>query len=357
MNSPDGDPQEVQKENTAGEADPKPEEQQSRKRRGWRLPLILIIPVLLAAGGAGIWNMQAPMDLSRFIDDTISAVTGRLQQPPPPGDQSSGLPLAVQVETTGTGSANSESSLSTPEQAAGAPGPAAGELFELLTARLDAQEDRLDGLADSVNQDMPGVAQRLDGMKDEISRLSDAIRGQEEQLGELDSSLVSVRDRAQAAGREASHVRNQLNLINSDSASSSKMLEADLKAVITSLDSVRTQQFNLSGRIEALAGDLHLMSRYGYGQQAEPTPQRSAVIHKAPGQNMLSAPSGSSLAQPPSSAAPPDLVQGRYRVGDWVGGYGVVSSIRKTPEGDHLVTPGGVLFAPAVPATEGAGGG
>ena len=226
-----------------------------------------------------------------------------------------------------------------------------------MADRLDSQGNRLAELAATVNEGMPDLAERLDGIQDEIVRLSDAVQGHEARLGELDLSVASIRDRAEAAGREASHVRNQLDLITSDSDSSSEMLKADLKAVITSLDNVRAQQFNLSGRIEALAGDLHLMSRYGYGQQADRPPQRGAVVRTAPGRNLLNAPSGQSLAPPPSSAAPPDLVQGRYRVGDWVGGHGVVSSIRKTPEGDHLVTPGGVLFAPAVPGPEGAGGG
>lgn len=354
MTPSDVSPREVNDGHKAsnGETDPKPEVRRPRRRSGQRPALILIVLVLATALGAGIWTGQVPTDLGRFIDGAISAATGRLSPQPPPADQDSSLPNAVQVETTGAATHPSDAG-----QEAESPFPDTGKLFELVADRLDSQGNRLDELAATVNEGIPDLAARLDGMRDEIGQLSDAVRGQEVRLGELDLSVASIRDRAEAAGREASHVRNQLDLINSDSDSSSEMLKADLKAVITSLDNVRAQQFNLSGRIEALAGDLHLMSRYGYGQQANRPPQQGAVVQTAPGRNLLSAPSGHSHAPPPSSAAPPDLVQGRYRVGDWVGRHGVVSSIRKTPEGDHLVTPGGVLFAPAVPGPEGDGGG
>ncbi len=228
------------------------------------------------------------------------------------------------------------------------PDPAA----ELMT-RIAAVEARTVELAGSA-ANAPPAEDQLAPLEDRLTLLETTVRTLAGDLQSQTDALDGLNDTAAAALREARHARGFLNDAAADDRSRAEAAEADIRAVVGSLGSLRARMSSLSGRLDALAGDLHLMARFGYGQVTQnPNASRSTVIRQAP---TAAAMTGS--AGPRPAAEPPgELVQGRYRVGDWVGGWGVVTSIRKTPEGDHLTTPAGIVFAPAArgPAVESAG--
>ena len=200
-----------------------------------------------------------------------------------------------------------------------------------LRARLSALETTLMDLR-SAFADQPAIsaeaAARLDEISTHVAELAVQIHAVQETATQ---ALRTAREMASDAALETQSVE----VINED-------IRQDVRAVLSRISRIEERMTSQDGRIEALAGDIHLLARYGDGPDTPPAHPASQVTATP---FMAQAAPGGTTQTPPSP--PPELVQGRYRVGDWVGGYGVVTAIRKTPEGDHLVTPAGVVFAPA----------
>ncbi|MDE0254112.1 MAG: hypothetical protein OYG32_04885 [Rhodospirillaceae bacterium] len=285
-----------------------------KKRSRLRLPLLLLALLAILFGGLLFAIRVTPAGgIGGYVDAAMRTAQGFV---------------------TGSRAPSSSPANSTPAASGGVPGGAAPGTAELevrvadLSARLDAALD--------------GVSAQAEVAR-EVRSLSAEIAAQRTELDALANEIAASRDIASAARRAAEGARDRVEATMSASGSEADALQSDIGALYSSLEALRGRQDRLAARVDAVAGDLHLAVRYGGDSSPAPAARAAAVERSAPGYSLYSPPGSAA----PTAAPPPDLVQGRYRVGDWLGGYGVISAIRKTQEGDHLVTPSGVVFAPA----------
>lgn len=319
------------RDDTDGGRDVRPAAAPSPKRRpGMRLPLAILVLCLLAT--IGVWLTGPPRayltaagwpDLGPApifmagdidLDDTVlpsAAVTTTLPSRAGEPVLDSGLETSALTESL-------------------SPQPSGPD--PILIARIDALETSLAALRKDIHG-QPDISPAVVTQLDEI-RATATAQG---------TQIETINDQAQQALRTAREVASDFRLGHQSSEVDSESIRQDVRAVFSRITRLEERFTSQDGRIEALAGDIHLLSRYGGAPEIRAVAQPSTAITAAP--FLVNAAPGATHVSVPTP--PPDIIQGHYRVGDWVGGYGVVTAIRKTPEGDHLVTPAGVVFAPA----------
>lgn len=307
-----------------------------RNRRRWgRLAALLLFLALPIAAGA-YWVMS---------------------QPPGTGVMSSlrtaGVPVPDAVLTL-LDPGSVELAQPAPEPLAELPAaPAAQSPPPSVPAGRDPVEERLAALEglltahDAVQKDQAGEVERLASAIERFQAGLEKLAGQQQANADLAAKAL---DTAELALREARHGRSLVEAATGDRDARLELLEADVLALATALRTARAINASLSDRIDSVAADLHLAARFSQGRTG-PATGFGAVssTEQAPFQsNYHSTADAAAAASPP----PESVIQGQYRVGDWVAGWGVVSAIRRTPDGDHITTPRGVLFAPAAAADQ-----
>ena len=216
-----------------------------------------------------------------------------------------------------------------------------------LAAAIERIEAGMGASLAGIRSDLAEQGNAISGLTGEVERLSGLVSEIEADRAADASLLQQALDEAAQARREAGHARNLIEASAGDRDARLGMLEEDVQAVAASLRTLRHMQASTGDRIDAVAADLHLLVRFGDGPGGgdAATAGPASTTTTAPWQTNYYATADAAAGE--SGVAPESLVQGKYRVGDWVVGWGVVTAIRKTPEGDHLTTPRGTLFAPA----------
>ncbi len=152
------------------------------------------------------------------------------------------------------------------QELASAPLPPAEDPLTDAAAGIQDQLRELDGL-------LGGLEARLEALE-KTSAARASLEGRLEQAEtRIDGELLRLEDLAGLARREAARSLSRLDAADAAAEAGRKFLTADVKAVVDTLGTVRSQMVNLSARMDALAGDIHLLTRFGYGQapqQARP---------------------------------------------------------------------------------------
>ena len=315
-------------ENTAQQAPP------ARPRRRY-LRLLLALLILAVPIGAGTWWVltlppgMGPLAAMRSAGLPVPAVlmaTFEPQSLPSPLDA---IPALEIPAAAGEGNA-----------------PAASGEAPSLAASLSAIEGTLRA-HELIQREL---TEQLQALAEENARMTAELEARGQRLAQLEAASAGLVDAVQLARDEAQHARSLAETITGQREARLELVETDVFALASALKTSRAVASSLSERIDALAADLHLVARFGSEQAPAAPVQPAATISTAPFQsNYHGSASEAAEAAPPAAVQP---VQGQYRVGDWVAGWGVVSSIRRTPDGDHLTTPRGIVFAPPAASEE-----
>ena len=316
-----------------------------RGRLAKRLAAVLVLALPLAAGG--YWMMSQPpgAGVSASLRSAGIPVPDFLMTLLEPDSAAPGLaipPPAPAIEEL----AMQETSVPVDQESPPVeipPVPVA--MVEPLDA--DPSEERmaaLEGMLDAIDAVQQDQARQLEVLSARNERLEAQVEALSGDLQSAVALAAEALDAVAIARRESQHARSLVEAAGGEEDARLEMLETDVHAIATSLKTARAVRNSLSERIEALASDLHLVARFGSdgGVQDEGFRPASTTTASAFGSNYHGSADAAAGAVLPAGTA----VQGQYRVGDWVAGRGVVSSIRKTPDGDYLTTPRGVLFAP-----------
>ncbi len=313
-----------------------------------RLPVRLLAAILaigLAAAG-GLWMSSLPPGtgvLAGLRDAGVPVperVMGLLEPLPGGGGRSDAQPVPDAV---------------TAETLPALPPDAAPQVSgtDELAAAIERVEAGLAESLDAVRSDLVGQRNAVSELSGEVERLSGLLSGFGEERSAEASLLRQTREEAAQALREARHARNLIEGQSDDRDARLGLIEEDVQAFAASLRNLRHMQAAVSDRIEAVASDLHLLLRFGDGTGVGDAGAAgpASTTTTAPWRSNYHSTADAAAGEP--RVAPESLVQGQYRVGDWVAGWGVVTAIRRTPDGDHLTTPRGTLFAPAAPSAAG----
>ena len=317
-----------QTENVA-QAAPAPS-RRTRRRRTLLAALVLIL-VPIAVGTAWVVNLppgMGPLSALRNAGlpmPTVLLATFEPQSLPNPLDEIPTLDLPSPEPTT-----------------AFIPDPLAADT---AGGRLSAIEGTLSA-HEVIQRDL---TERLETLAEGNARMAAELASQAERLVQLEATTTGIIDSVAVARREAQLARSLVETTTGEREARLELVETDVFALANALKTSRAVSSSLSERIDALAADLHLVARFGVEQTPSAPQQPSTTITTAPFQSNYHASATDAARDAPPAVQP---VQGQYRVGDWMAGWGVVSSIRRTPEGDHLTTPRGIVFAPPAVAEE-----
>ena len=304
----------------------------------------MVCALLLCLGTAAAWVLTLPPGLS--------AADALREQ---------GIPVPEAVsrflggETVAGAAPNGTDAMSSATDAAGEAGlPTTqvgpnGEIVPAGTAALQPLHDqtlerldRMDELLAAVAATQEGVSARIGELAGGQTELKETLERIRDRLEAAESMATDAMEAAALARTEAHHGRSLAESTADERDARLEVVETDIKALAAAHKTARAVIAAQSDRIEALAADLHLLDRFGDTARPTPAPRPAETQAVAPWTSNHF-PSSVAAAE---AEAPAAAVQGQYRVGDWVAGWGVVSAIRRTPEGDYLTTPRGVLFAP-----------
>ncbi len=208
--------------------------------------------------------------------------------------------------------------------------------------RTPERLDLLEGLLAESAAAREGISGRIEDLAGGLAQLSETLDGIRDRLDAAESAAAEASEAAALARTEAHHGRSLAESAAGERNARLELVEVDIQALAAAHKTARAVIGAQSDRIEALAADLHLINRFGETARRTASPGPAETHAVAPWTSNYFPSSGAAAeAEEPAAA-----VQGQYRVGDWVAGWGAVSAIRRTPEGDHLTTPRGMLFAP-----------
>ncbi len=308
------------------------------RRRKLALGIVFVLFLSAAAAIGGYWVVSLPPGmgiLAGLRSAGVPVPQAMIEMIEPSSGPSAGVPPVPASQTTGNGRS--------------AVLPAGGvlpvEAFEDDLARTGEQIAELERLLTDANSKLGEQADAIIGLRDEIQGLSDHL-GQLEESRHADAgALREALDTARAARRKAEHARTIVESAGAGEDGRLELVEEGVQALANSHRRSRNMIATLNDRIEEVASDLDLLSYYGAGRSpAAPAGSTVTTTASSPWQSNYYSAADAPAAEP--RVAPESLVQGQYRVGDWIAGWGVVTAIRKTPDGDHLTTPAGNLFAP-----------
>ena len=211
-----------------------------------------------------------------------------------------------------------------------------------LAGQMDGFADRLTGIVEiiSTQNEVSTMADtRQNDLLEKQVELSAFLHSLDTRVVSLDETLRAEMARSARIRQSSSLMQTRLAELESAARADSTGLRTDVTAILSSLGQVRRSLADFEDRLTGVASDVYLITRYGYGQPAQP----ARVQSPQPGASTWTSAEGGGAR----ITSRRSIQQGDYEVGDFVGGYGVVMSIRRTPEGDYLNTENGTLFAAA----------